>query len=143
MRASVTWLAASTNYSVVGDAVNVAARIEANCKEMGVDILISESVAEAVPNLAVLEAGEVVLRGKSRALKLFALVGDESLAATSKFRELARLHAGLLATDDGNWSDARATLETCRALAGPRFAPFYAWLEERLVSRARRLAEAS
>jgi adenylate cyclase len=126
------------NYSVIGDAVNVAARIEASCKEMGVDILISESVAEAVPHLAVLEAGEVVLRGKSHALKLFALVGDESLAAASEFRELARLHASLLAAAEVGRSDARAMLETCRALAGPWFAPFYARLEERLVSRARR-----
>src|SRR3954470_15370669 len=131
------------NYSVIGDAVNVAARIEASCKEMGVDILISESVAEAVPHLAVLEAGEVVLRGKSRALKLFALVGDESLAETSEFRKLARLHASLLAAAEVGRSDACAMLETCRALAGPRFAPFYARLEERLVSRARHLAEAS
>ena len=37
------------NYSVIGDAVNVAARIEASCKEMGVDILISESVARGRP----------------------------------------------------------------------------------------------
>ena len=109
----------------------------------GLDILISESVAEAVPDLAVLEAGEVVLRGKSRALKLFALVGDESLAETSEFRELARLHASLLAAAEVGRSDARAMLETCRALAGPWFAPFYARLEERLVSRARHLAEGS
>jgi adenylate cyclase len=92
-------------------------------------------VAEAVPHLAVLEAGEVVLRGKSHALKLFALVGDESLAAASEFRELARLHASLLAAAEVGRSDARAMLETCRALAGPWFAPFYARLEERLVSR--------
>ena len=109
------------NYSVVGDAVNVASRIEANCKDMGVDILISESTARAVPDLATLEAGEVMLKGKSRVLKLFALIGDEALAATSEFRELVRLHADLVAgAKEPDRAGAHAALEACRALAGPR-----------------------
>ena len=37
------------NYSAVGDAVNVAARIETCCKVVGFDVLVSESTAAALP----------------------------------------------------------------------------------------------
>lgn len=132
------------NYSVVGDAVNVASRIESHCKEMGVDILISESTAQAVPDLAMLEAGEVMLKGKSRALKLFALVGDETLAATPEFCELASLHASLVAhVERLDNAGARITLESCRALAGPRLTLFYNRYAEKLQRRAVHLSEAS
>ena len=67
------------NYSAMGDVVNVAARIESATKSFGVDILISEEVAAAVPAMALLEAGEILLKGKSQPSKLFALVGGEDL----------------------------------------------------------------
>ncbi len=51
------------NYSVVGDAVNISARIQGLTKEMGVDILAAESVREHAEGFAWLEAGEVELRG--------------------------------------------------------------------------------
>src|SRR3954452_3958837 len=125
------------NYSVVGDAVNVAARIEASCKDMGFDILIAESTAQAVPGLATLEAGAVMLKGKSRVLKLFALVGDEALAATPAFRELARRHADLVARmAEADEAGARAACAACRMLAGPGLARFYDCFEERLRQEA-------
>ena len=41
------------NYSAVGDAVNVAARIESACKEVDFDILVSESTASLAERLRV------------------------------------------------------------------------------------------
>ena len=45
------------NYSAVGDAVNVAARIESCCKEVGFDVLVSESTAASLTGFALLDAG--------------------------------------------------------------------------------------
>ena len=53
------------NYSAVGDAVNIAARIEFSCKEVGFDILVSESTASLLTGFALLEAGALALKGKS------------------------------------------------------------------------------
>ncbi len=78
------------NYSVVGDAVNIAARLESNCKAVGADLLISEQTALRVPHFATLEVGEIQLKGKSRPSKVFALLGDETFAQSLKFQELAQ-----------------------------------------------------
>jgi len=85
------------NYSVVGDAVNVAARIESSCKTVGWDILISEETREAVPDFACLEAGAIALKGKSKPAKLYALIGDEILAGSADFKQIAERHAVYLA----------------------------------------------
>ena len=52
------------NYSAVGDTVNIAARIEAACKDVSYDVLISDSTAATVPGMALLEAGALSLRGR-------------------------------------------------------------------------------
>ncbi|QRM56055.1 adenylate/guanylate cyclase domain-containing protein [Sinorhizobium sp. BG8] len=84
------------NYSAVGDTVNVAARIEAACKDVGFDILISESTADCLSDCALLEAGALALKGKSTRTKVFAVVGDESLAQSAEFEELKGIHGRLV-----------------------------------------------
>ncbi len=84
------------NYSAVGDAVNIAARIESSCKEISFDILVSESTANLLPAWALLEAGALGLKGKSTRTRLFAVVGDERLAASNEFAELQVVHGELI-----------------------------------------------
>ncbi|NLS05432.1 adenylate/guanylate cyclase domain-containing protein [Rhizobium sp. P32RR-XVIII] len=83
------------NYSAVGDAVNVAARIESSCKEVGFDILISENTAKQLGS-ALLDAGTIGLKGKSGRTRLFAVVGDERLAKSPDFAELDQFHRQLV-----------------------------------------------
>ena len=64
------------NYSAVGDAVNLAARIESSAKHLGHDIVISEFAASALQDMAMLEAGHLELKGKSARQRLYVLVGD-------------------------------------------------------------------
>jgi adenylate cyclase len=84
------------NYSAVGDAVNVAARIESSCKEVGFDILISENTAKLQLGAALLDAGTIGLKGKSGRTRLFAVVGDERLARSAEFADLEHLHDQLV-----------------------------------------------
>ncbi|MBZ9657279.1 CHASE2 domain-containing protein [Phyllobacterium lublinensis] len=84
------------NYSAVGDAVNIAARIESSCKEISYDILVSETTANLLPGWALLEAGALGLKGKSTRTRLFAVVGDTGLATSSEFADLQRVHGELV-----------------------------------------------
>ena len=85
------------NYTVIGDPVNVASRIEGRCKSYGFDIVIGEPTREGLPDLAALEVDRVRLMGKTTTSRLFALVGDDKVAASERFQELAEEHAAMLA----------------------------------------------
>ncbi|MBB4254627.1 adenylate cyclase [Rhizobium sp. BK008] len=84
------------NYSAVGDAVNVAARLESCCKEVGFDILISDSTAKSVQGMALIEAGAIPLKGKSSRTQILAVVGDERVAASAEFAALVAVHQQLM-----------------------------------------------
>jgi len=61
------------NYTVHGDAVNLAARLEALNKEYGSRLLISESSAAQAPDFELSRIGEVTVRGQTRSTGLFTL----------------------------------------------------------------------
>ncbi|MGO3934080.1 CHASE2 domain-containing protein [Rhodopseudomonas pseudopalustris] len=124
------------NYSAMGDVVNVAARIESASKSFGTDLLVSEDVARAAPGIALLEAGEILLKGKSRPTRLYALVGDETVAATPEFAELKRLHRRLLdALAGGDNKAAADALAECCAAAPQALQGLYDHFAERVGAK--------
>jgi adenylate cyclase len=63
-------------YTVIGDTVNMAARIEAATKSFGTDLLISAITAERMTGKFLMEkAGDVEVKGKSEPLSLFKVRG--------------------------------------------------------------------
>ena len=109
------------NYSAMGDVVNVSARIESATKNFGTDLLVSEEVAQAARGIALLEAGEILLKGKSRPTRLYAIAGGEVLAQSAEFVELTRLHRWLLTSiAEGDAEAAASALRACRDLGGRR-----------------------
>jgi adenylate cyclase len=61
------------DYSIVGDPVNVAARLESATKERGVMVLVSEATATAATTFSFQALGEIDLKGKSAATRIFSL----------------------------------------------------------------------
>lgn len=63
-------------YTVIGDSVNTASRIESMTKEFGTDLLVSESVAESLKDQFLFTPCEAVrVKGKAEALQIYRVEG--------------------------------------------------------------------
>ena len=123
------------NYSAMGDFVNVAARIESASKGLNLDLLVSEVVAQQARGIALLEADEILLKGKSRPTKIYAIAGDEAAAASPEFAEWSRLHSALLAAiKAGHVREANAALAACRGRAEEDLLDFYRHFADQIAA---------
>ena len=125
------------DYSVIGDDVNLAARLEGQCKTYDVDAIAGEGTKDRAPDFAWLELDLIRVKGKTAAERIFALMGDVDVAAQPWFRDLASRNTEMLAGyRAGDWERARTALESCRRTAreaGLRLDGFYAEYERRIA----------
>lgn len=64
------------SYTAMGDAVNVAARLESNCSGLNRDVLISKSTFEdAKDKIVVLNAGTISVKGRDEQIEIFEPIG--------------------------------------------------------------------
>jgi len=63
------------SYTVHGDAVNLAARLEALCKEYGTSLLVSATTARALPEAQLVAVGDIAVRGFAQPVTVFSLPG--------------------------------------------------------------------
>lgn len=64
------------NYTVHGDAVNLAARLENLNKEHGTSLLVSQSTAELLTDSNLRKIGETEIRGLTKPIDLYALIQE-------------------------------------------------------------------
>lgn len=106
------------DYSVLGDAVNTAARLESLTKGYGIDMIIGESTALRCPEFALVEIDQVKVKGRATPLRIFTVMGDEAYARTPEFKAILDRQAELLAAyRRQDWDAASAALVDCRKLA--------------------------
>jgi adenylate cyclase len=121
------------NYTVLGDAVNLAARLESQSKNYGVPLVIGEETYRHVTDFAVIELDLVAVQGKAQAVHIYTLLGASDIAANADYRDLRARHDAMLAAYRGqNWAEARTLIATCRLL-NPRLDQLYGVYEARIA----------
>ena len=111
--------AGARNYTVIGDPVNLAARLEAANKRLGTRMLVDERTRQAAGadgSLLFRELGRVAIAGKAEHQRVFELMG---LAAScdGRIRELADRYAqGLAAWRAGDTERAAAAFAAVLAV---------------------------
>jgi adenylate cyclase len=123
------------DYSVLGDDVNLASRLEGQSKVYGVDIIASEAALAGVSGFAMLEIDLIRVKGRARPVRIFHLAGDEARAASEAFTRLSAAHGEMLrAYRARDWDGAEAALARCREAVPPPLAPLYVLYARRIAA---------
>ncbi len=97
-------------YTVLGDAVNLASRLEALTKEYGVGILVTENIVNAVPGVVYRELDRVRVKGKLEPITIYEPIGQQGEVPNQLLEEIDRFHRALQRYREQRWDDTEATL---------------------------------
>lgn len=101
-------------YTMLGDTVNLAARLEGTNAQYGTRVLCGEATAARVGAAVVLrEVDRVQVKGRSRAVQVYEVVGERREPATAA--RLERFAAALERYRAGAFAEARAAFEALSA----------------------------
>jgi adenylate cyclase len=104
------------NYSVLGDSVNLASRLEGQSKTYGVPVILGSRTAQAAHDkFAVLELDMITVKGKTQPETIYTMFGRADLAASDRFRKVQRAFDEMLARYRArDFAGAQKALELCR-----------------------------
>ena len=100
------------DYSVFGDSVNLASRLEGQSKEYGFPIIVGSKTALAVKDrFAILELDFIMVKGKKEPEVIYAIAGREDTAQSGRFQRLRNLTIEMLACyRNRDWDGALAAI---------------------------------
>ena len=105
------------DYSVLGDSVNLASRLEGQCKSYGLPIIIGSRTAQMIKDrFAILELDFIAVKGKKEPEVAYAIMGREEMAQSGKFQFWRDLNMRMLTRyRNRDWTAALAVIEEGRA----------------------------
>ena len=105
------------DYSVLGDAVNLGARIEGQSKSYGVQNVIGELTADEVRDYAILELDLIAVKGKDEAVRIFTMLGGPEMASDPAYKELFQETDEMIrAYRERRFEDSQRHLDRCREM---------------------------
>lgn len=104
---------AKKNYTVMGDVVNLGARLEPTCKDYGVDIIICDRTYQAVKDdVEARLLDKIVVKGKTEPMLIYELLGRKGSVKDSERKRFENYENALRAHWERKWD---AALDLLRA----------------------------
>ena len=104
-------------YTVIGNTVNLASRLEQVNKLYGSRILVAEETRrQASDNLAFREIDSLQVMGKTIPVRVFELLGYEQDLTDAQRELVVEFERGLAAYRLSDWNSAQAHFETCQQI---------------------------
>ncbi len=94
-------------YTVIGDSVNVAQRLEKATREFHVDVIVSEATVEQDRATAFRELGTLRLKGRERALRVYQPIGRRDQLSNAMREELSQHEQAMALLRTRQWLAAR------------------------------------
>jgi adenylate cyclase len=126
-------------YTVMGDAVNLASRLEALTRHYGVDALVGQATRDAAKDFVYREIDRVRVKGKGEPVAIFEPLGLEGEVGRERLEELKLWAQALKAYRAQAWEQAELVLFNLQRLYPG--APLYSFYAERVARYRRELPE--
>ena len=104
-------------YTVMGDSVNLASRLEGLCKEYGVGIILSEMTKNVVSGMVYRELDLVRVKGKDEPVLIYEPLGFEEQVDKAELDELKLFQRALKLYRTQNWDLAELQLINLQKMA--------------------------